>query len=65
MATDKPMRLGTISLGRMQRRDTPTGWSTGKDNWEPSARLIAGDTTIAIGRVRAGASLVLAEQANV
>jgi len=35
---------------------------TGEDNKEPLARLIAGDTTVPIGRVQAGASLVLADQ---
>jgi hypothetical protein len=38
---------------------------SGEDKKEPSARLIAGDTTIPTRRVQAGASLVLADQANV
>ena len=36
---------------------------TGADKKEPLARLLAGDTTIPAGRVEAGASLVMADQA--
>ena len=36
---------------------------TGADKKEPLARLLAGDTTIPAGRVRAAASLVMAERA--
>jgi 6-phosphogluconolactonase len=56
-------RRMTLTYPALARADQILWLVTGDDKKEPLAKLLAGDTTIPAGRVRAGASLVLADQA--
>jgi 6-phosphogluconolactonase len=56
-------RRMTLTYPALARADQILWLVTGPDKKEPLAKLLAGDTTIPAGRVEAGASLVLADQA--